>query len=104
MKMLRNSALVAAISLAALSATPALAQKNKDKDKDAAAPAAAPAKALREGARMILKRARLPRVLQVLGARGPSEADVLAELERREGQSGLEEFAARWLTEHRRKG
>ena len=32
MKMLRNSALVAAISLAALSATPALAQKNKGDD------------------------------------------------------------------------
>ena len=45
MKLIRNSALVAAISLAALSAQPALAQKNKDKSKDqeaAAAPAAAP--------------------------------------------------------------
>lgn len=45
MKLICNSALVAAISLAALSANPALAQKNKDKNKDqeaAAAPAAAP--------------------------------------------------------------
>ena len=44
MKLIRNSALVAAISLVALSAQPALAQKNKDKDKEAAAaaPAAAP--------------------------------------------------------------
>lgn len=31
----------------------------------------------------------------VLAAHGVSPADVLAELERREGQSGLEEFAAR---------
>jgi Skp family chaperone for outer membrane proteins len=43
MKLIRNSALLAAISLAALSAQPALAQKNKDKDKEAAA--AAPAAA-----------------------------------------------------------
>lgn len=49
MKMLRNSALVAAISLVALSATPALAQKNKDKDKDAAAPAAAPSSNIVQG-------------------------------------------------------
>jgi Skp family chaperone for outer membrane proteins len=40
MKLIRNSALVAAISLVALSAQPALAQKNKDKDKAAAAAAA----------------------------------------------------------------
>ena len=42
MKLIRNSALVAAISLVALSAQPVLAQKNKDKDKDAAAAAVAP--------------------------------------------------------------
>ncbi len=42
MKLIRNSALVAAISLVALSAQPALAQKKNDKE---AAPAAAPAPA-----------------------------------------------------------
>ena len=41
MKLIRNSALLAAISLVALSAQPALAQKNKDKDKEAAPAAAA---------------------------------------------------------------
>jgi phosphoribosyl-ATP pyrophosphohydrolase len=33
-----------------------------------------------------------------LAAHGLAPADVLAELERREGQSGLEEFAARKMT------
>jgi phosphoribosyl-ATP pyrophosphohydrolase len=37
--------------------------------------------------------------LLVLAAHGRSPADVLAELSRREGQSGLEEFAARKLRE-----
>lgn len=41
MTLIRKSALAAAISLVALSAQPALAQKNKDKDKDAAPVAAA---------------------------------------------------------------
>lgn len=52
MKLIRNSALVAAISLAALSANPALAQKNKDKgnkDAVAAAPVAAPASNVVQG-------------------------------------------------------
>jgi Skp family chaperone for outer membrane proteins len=40
MKLLRTSALVAAISLAALSANPAVAQKNKDKEAAPAAPTA----------------------------------------------------------------
>ena len=33
-----------------------------------------------------------------LGEHGLAPADVIAELERREGQSGLEEFAARKMT------
>ncbi|MEA3265012.1 MAG: OmpH family outer membrane protein [Pseudomonadota bacterium] len=50
MTLIRNSALVAALSLAALSAQPALAQKNKDKDKEAAAaPAAAPSSNVVQG-------------------------------------------------------
>lgn len=48
MTLIRNSALVAALSLAALSAQPALAQKNKDKEA-AAAPAAAPSSNVVQG-------------------------------------------------------
>ena len=36
--------------------------------------------------------------LIALGEHGLAPADVIAELERREGQSGLEEFAARKMT------
>jgi phosphoribosyl-ATP pyrophosphohydrolase len=39
-----------------------------------------------------------------LAAHGLRPADVLAELERREGQSGLEEFAARKAIERERQG
>lgn len=48
MTLIRNSALVAALSLAALSAQPALAQKNKDKEA-AAAPTAAPSSNVVQG-------------------------------------------------------
>ena len=42
--------------------------------------------------------------LIALGEHGLSPADVIAELERREGQSGLEEFAARKMTSRERDG